>query len=162
MNENLDLVEILKDCRSGTMLYSPIFGEVELYWVRIEDDEPIVVEDEYGDLWKFAKDGSYSFYEGECLLFPSKEQRDWSRFEVKKKRFNLRNLMPFDKVLVRNKESEEWRCQLFSHITEVCCSNFPYICCFGAFKYCIPYNDDTKYLVGETDGAPKFYRCWED
>lgn len=160
MNENLDLVEILKDCPKGTMLYSPMFGEVELYWVRIEDDGPIVIEDEYGDLWKFSKDGSYSFYEGDCLLFPSKEQRDWSRFEVKKKRFNPRNLMPFDKVLVRDYLHDEWICTFFSHIRQNCKS--PYICDNLDWKYCIPYNDDTKYLVGETDEAPKFYRYWED
>ena len=30
MNENLNLVEILKDCPNGTKLYSSVFGEVEL------------------------------------------------------------------------------------------------------------------------------------
>lgn len=162
MNENLDLVEILKDCPKGTMLYSPMFGEVELYSIQIDHDAPINIKDEFGDIWSFTKDGTYSFYEGERLLFPSKEQRNWSMFEVKKKRFNPRNLMPFDKVLVRNKELEEWRCQIFSHITEVCRSNFPYICCFGAFKYCVPYNDETKVFVGEKWDVPKFYRYWED
>ena len=30
MNENLNLVKILKDCPSGTKLYSPVYGDVEL------------------------------------------------------------------------------------------------------------------------------------
>ena len=29
MNENLNLVEILKDCPKGTKLYSSVLGEVE-------------------------------------------------------------------------------------------------------------------------------------
>ena len=33
---------------------------------------------------------------------------------------------------------------------------------FGDYKYCIPYNDDTKHLVGTTKEAPEFYRYWED
>ena len=37
MNENLNLVEILKDCPSGTKLYSPIYGDVELVEVKVED-----------------------------------------------------------------------------------------------------------------------------
>ena len=30
------------------------------------------------------------------------------------------------------------------------------------YTYCIPYNEDTMYLVGTDDEAPEYYRYWED
>ena len=43
MNENLNLVEILKDCPQGTKLYSIIYGEVKLKYVE-RCTYPIVLE----------------------------------------------------------------------------------------------------------------------
>ena len=34
--------------------------------------------------------------------------------------------------------------------------------CWNAYTYCIPYNDDTKHLVGTTEEAPEYYRYWKD
>ena len=103
----------------------------------------------------------YTRYNGECVLFPSKEQRDWSKFNVKKPKFDPKTLQPFDKVLVRDTNSEKWRIQLFSHIIKDC---FPseYHCINSCYNFCIPYNMETKHLVGTTDEAPEFYRYWED
>ena len=103
MNENLNLVEILKDCPEGTKLYSPVFGDVELDNIDILSDHPIRVLYKYGDD-SFSKDGRLFFNcDCECMLFPSKEQRDWSKFKVKsnKPKFDPKTLKPFDKVLVK-------------------------------------------------------------
>ena len=83
MNENLDLTEILKDCPEGTKLYSPIFGDVELVNVYNDNDGdyPIEVRSSDNALDGFTKDGRiFADYDGECTLFPSKDQRDWSKF----------------------------------------------------------------------------------
>ena len=32
----------------------------------------------------------------------------------------------------------------------------------GTYRCCIPYNEETKHLVGTTDEAPEYYRYWED
>ena len=32
----------------------------------------------------------------------------------------------------------------------------------SGFWYCIPYNDDTKHLVGTEEEAPEYYRYWEN
>ena len=160
MNENLNLVEILKDCHEGTKLYSPIFGDVEFDKIdNISLERPIVVS-YYDGFGRFTKDGRL-FYRcnGECVLFPSKEQRDWSKFNVKpnKPKFDPKTFQPFDKVLVRDINSEKWKIQLFSHIIKDC---FPYEyhCIGSCYNFCIPYNDDTKYLVGTFEEAPEFYR----
>ena len=161
MNENLNLVEILKDCPAGTKLYSPVFGEVEFESIN-DIIGPIVVTTNTGNAEYFTADGKmYTYYNGECLLFPSKEQRDWSKFKPSKPKFNPNTLKPFDKVLVRDINSEKWKIQLFSHIIKDC---FPseYHCIGSCYNFCIPYNDDTKHLVGTKDEAPEFYRYWED
>ena len=162
MNENLNLVEILKDCPKGTKLYSPVWGEVELDEVdNFSLERPIVVSHSCG-FERFTKDGRL-FYrcDGECVLFPSKDQRDWSKFKIKQPKFDPKTLQPFDKVLVRDDNSECWGVQLFSYIIGDK-KIYPYVCIAYNYKYCIPYNDDTKHLVGTTEEAPEFYRYWED
>lgn len=156
MNENLNLIEILKDCPKGIKLYSTIFGEVKLYKVDKHNNK-ICVEDKKCGLSFTTSDGKFSGeFDGECTLFPSREERDWSKFKVKKPKFDPNTLQPFDKVLVR--EGFEWHCNLFSHHLY---DGYAQIdgC---AYNYCIPYNDDTKHLVGTTKEAPEFYRYWED
>ena len=115
MNEKLNLVEILKDCPKGTKLYSTNFGVVEFDGIGTNPNYPIVVS-HIGGFEKFAKDGKlYCICDGECVLFPSKEQRDWSKFKPKKHKFNPKTLQPFDKVLVRNYDEHCWECKLYSH-----------------------------------------------
>lgn len=163
MNENLNLVEILKDCPKGTKLYSPIYGDVELDEVSMDNgiiDYPIKIKipDLTGvfPVGSFTKDGRiFAEYKGECALFPSREQRDWSKFKPKKPKFDPNTLNPFDKVLARN-DREEWNCAFFSHIVKDE-ETYPYACGYDMFTYCIPYNDDTKHLVGTADEAPEFY-----
>ena len=160
MNEKLNLVEILKDCPKGTKLYSPIFGEVELDKIDIHSGTPIRVLCKYGKDG-FSKDGRICpAYNGECVLFPSKEQRDWSKFKPSKPKFNPNTLQPFDKVLARN-DMEDWSCMFFSHIIKDE-ETYPYACGYDWFTQCIPYNDDTKHLLGTNKEAPEFYRYWED
>lgn len=163
MNENLNLVEILKDCPEGTKLYSPIFGDVELVKVYLHYEKfPIEVKLQSNAFDCFSKDGRiFTEFNGECILFPSREQRDWSKFKIKKPKFDPKTLQPFDKVLVRDINSEKWKIQLFSHIIKNC---FPseYHCIGSCYNFCIPYNDDTKHLVCTNEEAPDFYRYWED
>ena len=164
MNENLNLVEILKDCPVGTKLYSPIYDDVELLSVRQNDcgDYPIEIKLITNSTDELTKDGRlFAEFNGECMLFPSKEQQDWSKFKTSKPKFDPKTLQPFDKVLVRDINSEKWKIQLFSHIIKDC---FPseYHCIGSCYNFCIPYNDDTKHLVGTKDEAPEFYRYWEE
>lgn len=166
MNENLNLVEILKDCPKGTKLYSPIYGDVELVSVSLVEcaKYPIEIKERSGATDGITKDGRiYEEFNGECMLFPSKEQRDWSQFKVKsnKSKFDPKTFNPFDKVLVRDGNEYCWCCDLFSNIIdgeEI----YKYLCVSGACEYCIPYNDDTKHLVWTNEEAPEYYRYWED
>ena len=163
MNENIDLTKILKDCPRGWKLYSSIHGEVQFKYID-NGNLPIIIGLSDGLEMGLTKDGKFYFnYDGECILFPSKDQRDWSKLTAhwcKKERFDPKTLKPFDKVLVRDAEKDNWECELFSRADEnlihkfKCCGLFSYICC-------IPYNDETKHLVGTNKEAPEYYRCWE-
>lgn len=160
MNENLNLVEILKDCQKGTKLYSPPFGDVELTKVFQDDSKFPIRFKQRNNLEGFVANDGRMFEYGECMLFPSKEQRDWSKFKPSKPKFNPNTLQPFDKVLARN-DMEDWSCMFFSHIIKDE-ETYPYACGYDWFTQCIPYNDDTKYLLGTNKEAPEFYRYWED
>ena len=169
MNENLNLVEILKDCPKGTKLYSPIFGEVEFEGVYNNAIYPIAVKAKTNPIEGkcteqfiyLAPSGILDIsFNSECMLFPSREQRDWSKFKTKKPKFVPKTLCPFDKVLRRDTCIEDWECDFFSHIDDGG-GNYPYITTSKANKFCIPYNDDTKHLVGTTEEAPEYYRYWE-
>lgn len=58
---------------------------------------------------------------------------------------------PFDRVLVRDGDGEEWRIEFFDSYHEV--EKFPYMCLTARYAQCIPYDDDTKYLLG-MNGKP--------
>ena len=84
MNENIDLSKILRDVPKGTKFWSPVFGTVVLNSINdFVRGFTITVIAETGDYFDFNKNGAwYSDYGvNECLLFPSKDQRDWSKFE---------------------------------------------------------------------------------
>lgn len=165
MNENINLRTILKDCPKGTKLYTPIWGEV--VFIKVRENKhcpyPICINTNAASSYTYlAKDGRYliSREESECILFPSKDQRDWSKFTapwLKKERFDPKTLHPYDRVVVRDRDIEHWRCSIFSHIV-----NDEYLCIGSCYKCCIPYNDETKHLVGTNKEAPEYYRYWEE
>ena len=164
MNENIDLTKILKNCPKGTKLYSLVHGEVEFQCIKSDSMYPIVIKLENGDIKSIASDGKiFNGYNGECIIFPSKDQKDWSKFTApwfKKERFDPKTLKPFDKVIVADSDHYDWKCDLFSHIVEY--GHYSYRCIGNVYKHCIPYNDDTKHLVGTTEEAPEYYRYWEE
>ena len=168
MNKNIDVTKIVKDCPKGFVLYSSIHGKVLFYQIdEYNLDYPIECRDYKGDYISFSKEGYLhnEYSDVECVLVPSKDQRDWSKFTApwyKKEKFDPKTLQPYDKVLVRDSRSEKWRCQLFSHILKD--DDYFCACIYSSYRYgnCIPYNDDTKHLIGTTDEVNEFYRYWEE
>ena len=182
MNEKIDLTKILKDCPIGWKFYSSVYGDVEFLGVSHccpvplhgQDDElylmddfmrkkyPIRIKSIFGE-YDVSHEGKLRVGAGECTFFPSRDQRDWSKFTApwyKNEKFDPKTLNPFARVLVRNYKTTKWRCDHFSHFD---CGNYnPCIASCCSYTFCIPYNDDTKYLVGTKDEAPEYYRYWED
>ena len=165
MNENIDFTKILENCPVGWEFWSDNYGKVRFKCINKSYDRPIFVKRTDGGNAYYTKEGWCSKdFSASCLLWPSKDCRDWSKFTApwyKKEKFNPKTLKPFDKVLVKCNNSESWKVQLFSHIIEddkIC----PYVCISYNYKYCIPYNNDTKHLVGTNEEAPEYYIYWDD
>ena len=202
-------------------MYSTVLGEVKF----VEYIKNVIIVKREDEHYYFTSKGLFTlqemtYYRGECTLFPSKEQRDWSKFtapwykeekklvkpkfkvgdrvrrkgtnkdnvyeitkvydesygiaglslviymkyqdqyELVHNRFDPKTLKPFDKVLGKDFDGVSyWTCNLFSHYNKI--KNLCY-CVGDTFSVCIPYNDDTKHLVGTTDEAPEYYKYWED
>lgn len=87
----MNIAEILKYCPKGTKLYSLVDGEVTLKDISDPDEYPIKVGTYNGDTKYYTKDGLFFTNRpgGECVLFPSKEQRDWNKFRLPVKRGDI-------------------------------------------------------------------------
>lgn len=164
MNENLDLVTILKDCPADTKFYSLIHGVVYFSHI-VKDfndnaiDYKIRVYDKSENIIDFYSDGSFYKNKGECTLFPSKEQRDWEIFELQNTRYNVHNFKPFDKILTRNSTDFKWEPNIFARKT------FATVKTVGnneSWFFAIPYNKKTKHLIGTDKDCPEYYKWWLD
>lgn len=212
--KEINLWTLLENVPTGTKLYSPLLGECELEGVTVEG---ICIRYK-GSVRVFSYDGRYFAGCGECMLFPSKDNRDWDSFKVDEDgkedpfktgdhirskengavyflvrksqepdgfwakqiisdceifisnqlfdeyetidKFHPSLLKPFDKVLVRHASWGRWSAELFSHLIEDDDANeYTYTlggtCCT---TYCIPFNGETKHLIGTNDDAPDFYK----
>ena len=102
-------------------------------------------------------DDKYIFTDGRYIFISN--QDSWELAPDKNPKFDPKTLNPFDKVLCKN-GLDMWRCDLFSsYVGTYACPN---VCLGGSYTYCIPYNDDTKHLVGTTDETSEYYKYWED
>lgn len=82
METKINIAEILKDKLENTKLYSPLFGDVDFYYVG---NDLIKVKHHGGRIVTLFDNGRYYNYpESELSLFPSKEMQDWSKFAWKK------------------------------------------------------------------------------
>ena len=163
MNENIDLTKILKNCPKGTEFYSCIYGKVRFDCLQ-SCEYPVLIMRGDGLYASFSRVGKYTDApDSECCLFPSKDQRDWSKFEApwyKKDKFDPTTLKPYDKVIVKDYSDDGWKVDFYSH--KDTSMTYHYRCIGETYRCCIPYNDDTKHLVGTNDKAPDYYRYWED
>lgn len=170
MNENIDLTKILDGCPIGTAFYHLIFGKVyfmgiDVHYISYPIRFKVVNATSYDVSGVTSAGLSNNRYNGECLLVPSRDQRDWSKFErfwdkPKVGKFDPKTLQPFDKVLVKD-DYEIWQVEFFSHISqrepEGWCQ-----CSGDRYYFCIPYNEETKHLVGKKEDCPDYYKWWEE
>lgn len=148
----MDLTKILK---VGDQVYSPMGGYGIVSVINKNTSLPIRVEWADQNWSTFTKEGKYYSFSPECLLFPSENNRDWATWETKKEC----PFKPFDKVLVRGNpgyDQDHWCCDFFSHVDNGC-----FITSRGKWSQCcIPYNKETKHLIGTNQNCPDKYKIW--
>lgn len=138
----MNIAEILKRLPSGTKIYSSLHGsEIELVKVEEGASKPIYIREHSTSqsLDSFYPDGSYR-KGGECMLFPSKDEREWQNISL--------GLKPFDRVLAKESKDDYWEINFFSSYTGK--KEQPYMCLMGSYEYCIPFEGNEKYL-GKTE-----------
>ena len=114
MNENLNLVEILKYVPCGTMLWSPVFGDCEFITIDLTNiiypiKCQITTKDRRTTYVGFTKGGrlDIQYENGGCVLFPSEENMDWSTFRITKEHKCL-NSNGFDYVDLNLPSGTKW------------------------------------------------------
>lgn len=121
---------------------------IHRYVTMFEDNSLNIKKDSY-----LTKPEDYSTHyateEEKQQLFDAlaKEGKAWDA--EKKQIVDLKSkieLKPFDKVLVRDHLSDNWRANLFSHIDKNGCHH----CVWASWNYCIPYKDN-EHLLGTTN-----------
>ena len=168
-NKELNLCEILKDCPTGTKFWSPVWGDVTFVQINDVGVFPIVLSAKSfsnSNISLRSNGKMYDIKEAECLLYPSKYQRDWSKFvrfwdEPDVSKFDVETFHPFDKVLARDYLNDNWMADFFEKIEE---NDIYYnvTCVTCKWIQCIPYNENTKHLLGTTNDCPEYYKWWEE
>lgn len=106
----INVAEKLKDCPKGTKLYSPMCGEVELDRINIGHHKfPIIVRvldnKAPNSTETFTAEGKWCNTEqSECLLFPSKDNRDWNKFRIPVKRGDIMMIPNSDHAFITTGE----------------------------------------------------------
>lgn len=86
--QKLNLCEILKHCPKGEQFWSPMLGDVKLHCIDQEAKQVAVILTS-GATWEINHDATITIDEvtsPEVMLYPSREQRDWTnvKYEPKK------------------------------------------------------------------------------
>lgn len=82
---NIDLTQILKDCPKGTRFWTSTYGEVLFSSIENNLNFPLkFYVKEYNGYIFLTKHGYHDKSEkGECIVFPSKDQRNWNVWKNK-------------------------------------------------------------------------------
>jgi hypothetical protein len=73
-------------------------------------------------------------------------------------KFDISTLKAFDKVLVRDNNSQKWTADLFSFYDKSLV--YPYSCVGHYTNQCVPY-EENQHLLGTTNDCDEFYKTWE-
>ena len=161
----MNIAKLLSGCE-GEKFYILDHGEMTLLEVDKYGDINFIKEEEfYGKgrryIYVFNSDGR-KCEEGECLVFPSKTQRDWTKFNKDElcTKFRLEKFQYGDKVLVRDSDKGIWKKRTFNQPRDDR-NGYRVAGVLPAEDYyqCIPYNDDNKHLL-RTKKMPGEYYIW--
>lgn len=146
----MNIAEILKYCPKGTKLYSLVDGEVTLCDVDMDLSYPITVYNKQKNVSQYTEDGRlFANSLGECLLFPSKDQRDWGKFKLPVKKGDIMMLIgegfPFIANGIITKEGGlEYICGVLKEPNCLQISGLNTSCTLWTDEFCIPASEEAK------------------
>lgn len=99
-----------------------------------------------------------TFKSGDVVTMGREDTRGFPSYYEPEKKIKEYKFEPFDKVLVRDSKQKEWKVDIFREIINDEDNNgYKYSCFYDSWKYCIPYNEETKYLLNRTDDLDNDY-----
>lgn len=146
------------------------------YYIQGNKEKADQIKAAFGKYVSTQEMAEYDFSQEEYLFYTGQEERgtfvyaawsdsviaeiikthpDYQELGLPKPHYNIANFKPFDKVLVRQDNSCTWGASFFGRYGGMfmCCNN-------ACFIQCIPFNDDTKHLLGTTDMCDEQYINW--
>lgn len=120
MEQKINIAEILKDAPKDCIFHCALCGDVTI--ISVSEDEICVapIKDGGNQYYTLYEDGSYD-RRGDCLLFPSKDNRDWSKLKAPwtRKYFKPLQLVLFARGIdVTNSRKRIWTLAFYSHYEE--------------------------------------------
>lgn len=110
--QELNLCEILKDCPKGTKFYTDVFGDVFFHRIKLSNisDYPVWFKKQDGGFLTITKEGYFltGYPNCGCVVFPSKEQRDWSKWVCPKPD------LPIDTPVMVSDEMGDWALRYYA------------------------------------------------
>lgn len=104
----INIVEKLKDCPKGTKLYSTVFGDLEFLEIDNENRNypiTVTVKDKDWRKYTFTAEGKWTITKNsECVLFPSKDNRDWNKFRIPVKKGDIMMIPNSDHAFITTGE----------------------------------------------------------
>lgn len=145
----MNIAEILKYCPKGTKLYSLVHGEVTLEEVKSAVKYPIKVALNDKLSTYYTKDGLFFIECGDCVLFPSKEQRDWSKFKIPVKKGDImmkpNGTYPFiSNGIINGYGGFEYICGLLCPSNHLQINDLSDISHTWTYDFCIPASEEAK------------------
>ena len=164
MEKKINLVEILRDCPNGMELDCTVFEGLEFDSIADNEYLPICCRIKNPDggynIYNFTKYGCWLDADfARCVIFP-KGKTTWEGFVPPciPNKFDINDLKPYDKVLVRDNDEQLWMADLFGSYHGK--TNYPFRCVGHYTNQCVPY-EGNELLLGTTDNCNEFYKTWE-
>lgn len=92
-----------------------------------------------------------------------KTHPDYKELELPKSHYDISNFKPFDKVLVRCADDEEWAIEMFSKYYNseptIHGRTYRFMCIADSYTQCIPF-EGNEHLLGTTDMCDEMYINW--
>lgn len=119
------------------------------FYVSLDEDFGLLFDDNrVSGLYRLATDSEKQ----QLFAALAKENKVWDA--EKKQIVDLPKkceLKAFDRVLVRDNSSQKWMPEMYRCYNKD--EDFPYICFSSIYRHCIPYNEETKHLLGTTNNV---------
>ena len=163
-----DLFLVKQEFEDGDIVYASANNSIQrIIFIYGDKHRPCVIFGINNDkVWEYSDDSGWS-YDTLRLATEDEKKKLFDALSIKGKRWNAEKkciedikpkytFQPKDWCLMRTASDYAWCLCQFSNM-----DSESYVAIGGAMhEYCIPYNDETKHILGTTEDAPEKYKTW--